>query len=109
MTDRRGFSLVEVLVALVVLEVGMLGAVGMTLQAQRTLRVAQTREAVTQAVEALADSLTRFGWTGAGRRLMDEGELSWWIGAAGIVTVSCEGRRELRLEVGFPVGGTPAP
>ena len=54
-----GFSLVEVLIALVILEVGLLGAVGMTLQAQRTLQVALTLESVSQAVEGLADSLAR--------------------------------------------------
>ena len=40
MSGRGGFSLVEVLVALVVLEVGILGVLAMTLQAQKTLLAA---------------------------------------------------------------------
>ncbi len=106
MTDRRGFSLVEVLVALVVLEIGLLGAVGMTWQAQRTVRATETHEAVTRAVEALADSLTRAGWTGPGRRAMAGGELRWSLAGAGVVTISFQRDRESRLEVGLPVGGS---
>ena len=104
-----GFSLVEVLIALVVLEVGLLGAVGMTLQAQRTLQVALTLESVSQAVEGLADSLVRVGWSGAGSRVMDEGELRWSRGGSGIVTVIFEGPRDVSLMLGFPVGGVSAP
>ncbi len=104
-----GFSLVEVLIALVVLEVGLLGAVGMTLQAQRTLQVALTLESVSQAVEGLADSLVRAGWSGAGSRVMDEGELRWSRGGSGMVTVTFEGHRDLSLTLGFPVGGASAP
>ncbi len=37
MISRTGFSLVEVVVALVVFEVGVLGTLAMTLQAQKTL------------------------------------------------------------------------
>ena len=103
------FSLVEVLVALVVLEVGLLGAVGMTWQAQRTLRAALTREAVTRAVEAVADSLTRHGWAGPGRRATNEGELRWSIAEEGIVTVSFQGHRGLRLAVGLALEGSLAP
>jgi prepilin-type N-terminal cleavage/methylation domain-containing protein len=109
MMDRDGFSLVEVLVALVVLEVGLLGAVGMTLQAQRTLRVIVAHEAASLAVETVADSLALAGWAGAGHRITDEGELRWSIGGSGVVTVSFEGRQDLRLQVGFAVGGIRAP
>ena len=104
-----GFSLVEVLIALVILEVGLLGAVGMTLQAQRTLRVALTLESVSQAVEGLADSLARVGWSGAGSHVMDGRELRWSRGGSGMVTVTFEGHRDLSLTLGFPVGGASAP
>jgi len=100
-----GFSLVEVLIALVVLEVGLLGAVGMTLQAQRTLRVARTLESVSQAVAGLADSLVRVGWSGPGSRVTDEGELRWSREGAGTITVTFEGHRDLSLTLGFAVGG----
>ena len=104
-----GFSLVEVLIALVILEVGLLGAVGMTLQAQRTLQVALTLESVSQAVEALADSLLRVGWSGAGSRVMEEGKLRWSLGRSGMVTITFEGQRNLSLMLGFPLGGASAP
>ena len=107
MIGRHGFSLVEVLVALLILEVGLMGAVGMTVQAQHTLRVALAHEAVSQVVEALADSLTRFGSTGAGHREMDGGELRWSVEGSGTVRVTFQGRRNLRLEVGFLIGGAP--
>ena len=104
-----GFSLVEVLIALVVLEVGLLGGVGMTLQAQRTLQVAMTIESASQTVEGLADSLVRSGWSGAGSRVMDRGEVRWSRGGSGIVTMTFEGHRDLSLTLGFPMGGGFAP
>ena len=61
MTGRQGFSLVEVLVALLVLEVGLMGAVGMTVQAQRTLQLALLYERVAEVAGATADSLVRVG------------------------------------------------
>ena len=51
MRSRAGFSLVEVLVALVVFEVGVLGVLAMTLQAQKTLLAAVALESASRAVE----------------------------------------------------------
>lgn len=99
----------EVLVALLVLEVGLMGAVGMTLQAQRTLRVAAVHEAVAAAAGAIADSLARVGWTRSGDRRMNEGELSWSLDGSGMARVTFQGHGTLRLEVGFLTGGTSAP
>ena len=48
----------EIIVALVVFEVGILGVLAMTLQAQKTLLAAAASESASRAVEWLADSLS---------------------------------------------------
>ena len=101
--DSAGFSMVEVLVAMVVLEVGLLAAMGMTLQAQRTLRTAFVLETVSDATEAVADSMTRFGWNGSGRRVMDEGTLRWSSAGLDVITISFDGRGDLSAVVAFPL------
>ncbi len=92
MRDRVGFSLVEVLVALVVFEVGVLGVLAMTLQAQKTLLAADALESASQAAEWLADSLSFAGWGGPGSIETEQGLIRWTRGADGFVTVSFQGR-----------------
>lgn len=55
--NRSAFTLVEVLVALVILEVGLLAAVGLFTLATRAAANAQRTEQGLALVEALADSL----------------------------------------------------
>lgn len=63
---RGGFSLVELLVAVVVLEIGLLGVAGMLrLAAEGMARAARLERAVSLA-EATADSLDAAGWGGEG-------------------------------------------
>ena len=88
---RSGFSLIEVMIALVVFMVGLLGAVGMTLQAQRTLEKAEALDAASRAVATVADSLFLNGWSGAGARMADRGEVRWSRRAGGVVTVTYDG------------------
>jgi len=88
---RSGFSLIEVMIALVVFMVGLLGAVGMTLQAQRTLEKAEALDAASRAVATVADSLFLNGWSGAGARMVDRGEVRWSSRAGGVVTVTYDG------------------
>ncbi len=106
MTSERGFSLVEVLVALLVLEVGLLGAVGMTLEAQRALRIASAYELAARQVAAIADSIVVTGWGGVGSHRTDAGELRWHAAGPGLAMVSLRGRG-VALEVGFSVGASP--
>ena len=91
MRSRVGFSLVEVLVALVVLEVGILGVWAMTLQAQKTLLAAAALESASRAVEWLADSLSFAGWGGSGSIETEQGLIRWTREADGLVTVTFQG------------------
>ena len=91
MRSRGGFSLVEVLVALVVFGVGLLGVLAMTLQAQRTVLAAAALESASRAVEWLADSLSFTGWGGPGSIETEQGLIRWTREADGIVTVTFQG------------------
>lgn len=91
MRSRAGFSLVEVLVALVVFEVGVLGVLAMTLQAQKTLLAAAALESAARAVEWLADSLSFAGWGGPGSIDTGRGLIRWTREGDGLVTVTFQG------------------
>jgi len=56
---RSGFTLIEVVVALVLLEVAVLGVLGTAVVASESLRRAERLERATGRVEALLDSLSR--------------------------------------------------
>ncbi len=91
MRSRGGFSLVEVLVALVVFGVGLLGVLAMTLQAQRTFLAAAALESASRAVEWLADSLSFTGWGWPGSIETEQGLIRWTREADGLVTVTFQG------------------
>ena len=74
---NRGFSLVEVVLALLLLQVGVLATVGMVLLSQRNFRRAElTLRGVLEAVW-VADSLSGSGSGGPGATLRPWGEVSW--------------------------------
>ena len=60
-TGEAAFGLLEVLVALVLLEVGLLGCAGMLVLAQRHLTTAQRVHQATKAAASAADSLLAAG------------------------------------------------
>ncbi len=91
MRTRGGFSLVEVLIALVVFDVGFLGVLAMTLQAQKTLLAAVELESAARAVEWLADSLSFSSWDGPGSIETERGLIRWTREANGLVTVMFQG------------------
>ncbi len=103
---RDGFSLMEVMIALVVFVVGLLGAVGMTLQAQRTLEKARALDTAARVVATVADSLFLNGWSGAGARMADRGEVRWSSQAGGVVTVTYDGGSRPVLRVGLVLKGS---
>jgi Tfp pilus assembly protein PilV len=78
---RRGLTLVEVIVALVVLEVGFLAVVGTLTLAGRLVTRAELLHAASQDAAALADSLVRAGASGSGERLTARARVSWSPGS----------------------------
>ena len=83
--SRGGFTLVEVLVALVVLEVGLLGVAGTLLVAGRTLGRAERGERAVASMAWTLDSLAA-GWSpGQGRDSLAWGTLEWTVAADGSV------------------------
>lgn len=85
---RRGFTLVEVLVALVVLEVGLMGVVGTLLLAAGTLTRARRIDGATAALERVYDSLSSAGAVSSrGRLSMESAEIRWTASASGGLTL----------------------
>ena len=72
-----GFSLVEVPVALVVLEVGLLGCAGTLVLAHRHLAAAERMLGATQAASTVVDSLLAEGVSGSGEAVSSWGTLRW--------------------------------
>ena len=99
----------EVLVALVVFEVGVLGVSAMTLQAQRTFLAATALESASRAVEWLADSLSSSGWGGPGSIDTGRGLIRWTREVDGLVTVTFQGRRGASGSVGLSPAQSDVP
>jgi len=72
-----GFSLVELLFALVVFQVGILGAAGMVLMAQRNLMRAELTVRGVLEAQLVADSVRDAGAGGSGAAEHPWGEVSW--------------------------------
>lgn len=75
--------MLEAIVALVILEIGVLAVVGMVTVASRTLNEAQAREWGTAVASAAADSLALFGFTGPGEQDSELGRVRWEGSAGG--------------------------
>lgn len=74
--NQDGASLVEVIVALVVLGVGLAALAGLTATAARTLAQARALDDAYAALESLADSAANAGAT-QGQRSLAWGSISW--------------------------------
>lgn len=65
---RAGFTLTEVIVALLVLEIGLLAVAGLVSLSNRTLNRAVGMERAVAAMQAVTDSLARLGTVDEGER-----------------------------------------
>jgi type II secretory pathway pseudopilin PulG len=77
MVRRTGFSLVEAMVALVVLEITLVAVVGGSLYALRLLRSAEARQMAVLSSSSVLDSLLSIDSVSAGRRWERGIELNW--------------------------------
>jgi len=83
----RGFSLIEVIIALVILEVGLLGATGVVWIAAITMGRAWALEAGVASAEGVADSLSLGAVPGSGELAVDHGALTWDVAQDGTFVV----------------------
>lgn len=74
---KQGFSLVEVIVAMVLLSVGLLGVAGSGLLASQLLREAELREEMLYRANSLLDSLLINEVKGTGTEQLARYRLDW--------------------------------
>lgn len=77
---RRGFSLIEVVVALVVLELAVTGIAGILAVAGRAFADAERLERAIEAADWVADSLASEGMAGVGAEPFPGGVVGWGAG-----------------------------
>jgi Tfp pilus assembly protein PilV len=104
---KSGSSLAEVIVALVVLEVAILGSLGIVVLASRTLADAEATERAVAALEGTADSLSVSATPGEGHRDIAGGRIRWSVEEDGGFVVSFErdGRVSVRVAGVALLGG----
>ena len=106
---RRGHTLVELLAALVVLEVGLLGAVGTCVLAARLVTRAEVLEWGVAEVQRTLDSLAAVGpAVGQHRQPSGPGELRWRVGGDGAVSVEYAVADSVLIKVEGRVSAAPA-
>lgn len=94
MTERHAFTLVEVLAAMVVLEVGFLGVVGTLVLAARIQSRAVSLERVVTEAGRLYDSVSSIGAPGSGEVPGVVGRVRWTVGADGTLRMEVVASRD---------------
>lgn len=84
----RGFTLVEVVVALLVLEIGVLGVLGTVVVAADTLRRAERLARASARVEATLDSLRRGASPDSASVALEDVRIEWVVDDRGRVEVT---------------------
>ena len=87
---RGGFSLIELVIGLLLLQVGVLAAAGLTVRAQAVVRNAEGSERIDWIVRTLADSLAGSDASGSGEVTVRGVRLRWWS-AGGHALLHAEG------------------
>lgn len=103
---RGGFTLVEVIVALLILEVGILGVVGTLLLSSRTLARAEAVERGVLGAERVFDSLRGGAAPPTGSWTDGEGTATWTTSGADSVRIRY---RSQRFGVVVDVAGVTSP
>lgn len=100
----RAFTLIEVVVALVLLEIGLLGVLGTLLLGSRTMTRAETLENAVVAVERAADSLAVHGMQAPGWTAFAGGRVIWTevVGETRLVALGEAGDTLARMVVEVP-------
>jgi len=84
---RRGFTLLEVVVALLLLELAVLCALGTLTVASGQLGEAERMERIVTEAEGILDSLAGTPSAAAGSRDVPEGVIEWAVGADGSIVL----------------------
>lgn len=96
---RRGFTLIEVVMALLVLEVAVIGVLGSLMLASRTARRAEQLERLVQHVESTLDSLRHGARVGDDSVSHPEGRIGWSVEPDGTLTLIADGAEGVVVEV----------
>ncbi len=103
---RRGFTLLEVILAVLVLQLGVLGVAGLLELTSRTLTRAELVESAVTRAEGVLDSLRGVRSVEAGSRPFPGGVVVWWSSGPELTLRALAADSTTLFEV---VGITPAP
>lgn len=99
---KNAHTLVEVIVALVVLEIALVGIVGVFHLASTTLARAEVLESAVSVAEGVVDSLKRADVILPGRRDLGDAVVTWRVAEDGSVFLQATTADSIML-FGFPV------
>ena len=105
--DPWGFTFLEVLVALVILQVGLVGCAGTFVTAHRLLSEAERLHRATQIAAAVVDSLLAAGASGGGVAATPWGRVRWSRDTGVVRVVAEEHSGSALLEWWIPSGEGP--
>ena len=91
---RAGFTLIEVVVALIVLEVAVVGVLGSLVLSSDIARQAETVQYATARAESVLDSLRGGAEVGQGAVTFPQGIVAWTVGTDGVVRVVAMNERD---------------
>jgi Tfp pilus assembly protein PilV len=82
-----GFTLIEVVIALLVLEIAVVGLVGTLVLASSTLTRAETLERAVATAEGVLDSLAQSPFVVSDSVVLPDARISWTVGDSGRLSI----------------------